>query len=187
MAYGPLPIEATEVQTQTLDDVHAATTSPTGSVSALLPTAAEKAALDAAVAPAAGNAFATLDDLESMLYTGTYAFAKGAANHSVVTIQVQDRHGVNLTKPTMAMVWLSDAASGAGLAAVDPTTFTITTGSELIDPATVKSAMIIQTDATGKAVVDIQSVAKTLYYVALQEFGGDDAHVSRKMVSGDYG
>lgn len=170
MGYGPLAPEATEIRDATLSSIDA-----------------YHPAMLGANAPGPDNPFVTQDDLGTMVDTGSFAFAKGAASHSVVTIQFKDRRGANLAFPVLGWVWVSDDPNGLGLSATKPTSVSVTTGASLIDLAQVPEATMIQSDATGKMVIDVGSNTKALYYIAAHLSGGDAAYVSRQMVTGDYG
>lgn len=111
--------------------------------------------------------------------------AAGTANISNVTLQVVDGAGASVGSVFNFDVWLSDAASGAGLTAVTASgTVTPTTGI-VLQTYTAKKALRIQTDATGKAVLAITDTAKTGFYVAVALRGV--AIVSAQLVTGNYG
>jgi hypothetical protein len=87
----------------------------------------------------------------------------GVANHSAVTFQVQDGLGNNIAYPVFIDVWLSDAVTGAGLTATTASGgFTVTTGA-LVATYTASKAIRVQTDVTGKVVLNILDTAKTLF------------------------
>lgn len=92
--------------------------------------------------------------------------AKGAANITLVTLQALDARGVAMTVPVLLDVWLSDAASGAGLTATTASGNVVagTAGADFLDMVS-KKAKIVQTDATGKYILSITDTALTLFVV----------------------
>jgi hypothetical protein len=111
--------------------------------------------------------------------------AAGTANISNVTLQVVDGAGASVASVFNLDVWLSDAASGAGLTGTTASGTVTTTTGIVLQTYTAKKALRIQTDATGKAVLAITDTAKTGFYVAVAL--GGKAIVGAQLVTGNYG
>lgn len=93
--------------------------------------------------------------------------APGSAGSNIcnVTLQAQDNEGFNVARVLNGKLWLSDAASGAGLTATTASGgISITTGAQL-GALTAAKAIDFQTDATGKAVLQITDTVKTAFKV----------------------
>jgi hypothetical protein len=90
----------------------------------------------------------------------------GSANITLVTLQACDNEGFSVAKVLNGIVWLSDAATGAGLTATSASGNVVagTAGTDLGD-LTSKKAKTFQTDATGKYILSITDTAKTAFYV----------------------
>lgn len=120
----------------------------------------------------------------------TFAFAAGAANVTEVTITVVDRLGNTVAGVFEMLTWLSDAATGAGLTATTASgtvTAKAASGADF-GALTAKKALILQTLATGVAILEITDTAKTGFYVGSNLVGlGDARGISSQLVSGDYG
>jgi hypothetical protein len=115
------------------------------------------------------------------------SFAPGAANHSIVTIQVQDNGGQNITGfPFDLDVIFSDNADGTGLTGTALTAESVTSG-VILNTYTAHKAFYIQTDNTGKVVLDITQASKPGYYVMVQAGCQPIPVVSAQMVAGNYG
>jgi hypothetical protein len=119
-----------------------------------------------------------------------FTIAAGGANVCEVTIQAKDAAGTNIARPVPLLVWLSDAATGAGLTG---TTASGTVQAKAASGAdfgvlTAKKALIAQTLANGSYILEITDTAKTGFYVGCEVLGDGLAHgVSRQLVTGDYG
>jgi hypothetical protein len=117
----------------------------------------------------------------------TFTIAPGAANHSVITIQVVDNGGQAVTGfPFDLDIIFSDNADGTGLTATALTAQSFTSG-VLLNTYTASKAFYVQTDNLGKVVVDITQAAKTAYVVMVQAGCQPLPAVSRALVAGDYG
>lgn len=92
--------------------------------------------------------------------------APGAANVCIATIQLQNNEGANVASATNLEVWVSDSAAGLGLTANANTTEVAATTGALMGILTTEKCWIIQTDATGKAVLSITDTGKHATYVA---------------------
>jgi hypothetical protein len=105
---------------------------------------------------------------------------------SLVTIQVLDELGNAMARKVVLDVWLSDAATGAGLTGTT-TSGAVAAGTAGVDliVRTAKKETLVITDATGKYILSITDTAKTGFYVAVQR--GDYLKVSAQLVTGNYG
>jgi hypothetical protein len=117
-----------------------------------------------------------------------FGIAPGAANHTVITITVQDNGGNPITGvPFDLDIILSDAATGVGLTATTPSGgFSITTGT-LLNTYVASKAAYVQTDGNGVVVMNITDTAKTGFFVMVQAGQQPVPAVSRQLVTGDYG
>ena len=109
-----------------------------------------------------------------------------AANISNATIQLKDAAAANLTHSCLVRVWLSDANTGVGLTSHAADTITASTGT-VWHVDTAAASLLVQTDATGKAVLVITDTHKTGFYVACDFANGRAYSVSAQMAGGDYG
>ena len=119
----------------------------------------------------------------------TFAAAAGAANVCEVTITVKDAAGATIADVFNLTIWLSDAATGAGLtgtSASGTVQAKSASGADL-GTLTAKKALVVQTLATGIYILEITDTAKTGFYpcAALPSTGA--TVVGTQLVSGDYG
>jgi hypothetical protein len=119
----------------------------------------------------------------------TFSIAPAGTNVSEVTITVKDGSGVAVAKVHYLDVWLSDAATGAGLTGTTASgTVTAKASSGVvIQTNTAKKALRVQTLATGVFVLEITDSAKTGFYVATTVPLTGAAAVSSQLVTGSYG
>jgi hypothetical protein len=118
-----------------------------------------------------------------------YSIAAGGANVCEVTLTVQDGHGNAMAVPIVLNVWLSDAATGAGLTASSASGTVQAKSASGADfgALTAKKALVVQTKADGTYILEITDTAKTGFYVAAElPFAGLPV-ISRQLVTGDYG
>ena len=117
----------------------------------------------------------------------TFSPAPGAATICDVTVTLVDGNGVAVPAVHSFDLWLSDAASGAGLTATaaSGTVTNAAAGGVVISTYTPKKALRVQTLATGVFVLEITDSAKTGFYVAASL--GGRAVVSAQLVAGNYG
>jgi predicted RecA/RadA family phage recombinase len=117
----------------------------------------------------------------------TLSPAASTANICLVTIQVKDSAGNNITAPTVIDITLSDAATGVGLTATTASG-AVAAGASGTDLGTLtsKKALRSMTDATGKYILSITDTAKTGFYVTAT-VGGRKTTVSAQLVTGNYG
>ena len=115
--------------------------------------------------------------------------AAGASNVCEVTIQAKNLAGANIARQVLALVWLSDAATGIGLtatAASGAVTAKASSGQDM-GPITAKKALWIQTKADGSFILSITDSAKTGYYVCVAQPGVTAPTVSAQLITGNYG
>jgi len=120
----------------------------------------------------------------------SFSIAAGGANVCWVTIQTKDAAGTNIARPVPLLVWLSDAATGAGLTGTGASgTVQAKSGAGTdFGTLTAKKALIVQTLADGSYILEITDTAKTGFYVGCEVLGAGLARgISRQLTSGDYG
>jgi hypothetical protein len=129
---------------------------------------------------------ARLNQLGDQAASVTISPAAGAANVSLVTIQCLNAAGAAIAHKEVLDVWLSDAATGAGLTGTTASGAVAagTAGTDLI-VRTAKKETLVNTDATGKYILSITDTGKTGFYVAVQR--GSQLTVSAQLVAGNYG
>lgn len=118
----------------------------------------------------------------------TLAAAQGGANVCEVTLTAKDYLGDTLAAVTHFDVWLSDAATGAGLtgtAASGTVTAKAESGS-VIDTYTAKKALRVQTLATGIFILEITDSGATAFNVCVSVPGTGKTAVLT-LAAGDYG
>lgn len=126
--------------------------------------------------------------LETCPYAATFTPAAGAANISLVSIQLLDATGANLAQPINMDVWLSDAATGAGLTATTASGAVAAGASGAVfGTLTSKMALRVQTTAAGLFILSITDTAKTGFYVCAQVPGSGFTFVSAQLITGNYG
>ncbi|MDF2434834.1 MAG: hypothetical protein JWP44_4465 [Mucilaginibacter sp.] len=109
------------------------------------------------------------------------------ANVSLVTFQVVDNKGVAIAAVFDLDIWLSDAATGAGLTATTASgAVTPTVGIDLID-YTAKKAFHGQTNASGILTLSITDTAKTLFFPCVQVPGSGLTVVGTRLTTPKYG
>lgn len=119
----------------------------------------------------------------------TFAAAQGSTNICNVTLTVKDAAGATLAGIRNLEVWLSDAATGAGLTATTASgTVTAKSGEGTVLTAlTAKKHIIVQTKADGTFILEITDSAKTAFYVCAALPGTGVPEVSSQLVTGNYG
>lgn len=150
----------------------------------LTATAAELNALDGVTATVA-----ELNLLDNMPATVTFAAAAGGANVCEVTVTVKDAAGATIAEVFTFDIWLSDAATGAGLTGTTASgTVTVKTASGVvIATLTAKKNLRVQTLATGIFILEITDSAKTAFYVCVEAPGTGKTVVSAVLETADYG
>lgn len=119
----------------------------------------------------------------------TFSIAAAGANVSEVTITVKDGAGVAVAGVHHLDVWLSDAATGAGLTGTTASgTVTAKAASGIVlSTYTAKKALRVQTLATGIFILEITDTAKTTFYVAATSPLTGRASVSAQLATASYG
>lgn len=115
--------------------------------------------------------------------------AAGGSNVCEITLQVIDNEDRAVAGVFNLDLWLSDAASGAGLTATTASGTVAAKASSGQDMGTLtsKKALRIQTLATGAYILSITDTAKTLFYPCAQLQNRDGAIVGAQLVTGNYG
>ena len=132
---------------------------------------------------------AELNLVDGQPATVAMAIAAGGANVAEVTLTVKDAAGATLTGIRNLEVWLSDAATGAGLTGTTASgTVTAKDASGTVLTAiTAKQHMSVQTLATGVFVLAITDTAKSGFYVAVKHPLTGAPIVSAQLITANYG
>lgn len=119
----------------------------------------------------------------------TFAAASAAANVCEVTITVVDSAGVAIAGVFELDVWLSDAATGAGLTgtAASGTVTAKAASGAVVGTYTAKKALRVQTLATGVFILEITDTAKTAFYPCATLPTTGATVVGTVLATGDYG
>jgi hypothetical protein len=117
------------------------------------------------------------------------AAAAGGANVCEVTFTVQDAAGATIAGVFNLDIWLSDAASGAGLTATSASGAVAAKSASGADLGTLtaKKALRVQTLATGIYTLSITDAAKTGFYPCAQVPGLGRTNVGTQLITGNYG
>jgi hypothetical protein len=117
------------------------------------------------------------------------AASAGASNVSNVVCTVTDAAGNTIAGVHNFDLWLSDAASGAGLTGTTASgTVTVKSASgEVVGTYTTKKALRVQTLATGLFTLEITDSAKTLFKVCAQVPGSGQTVVGVTLLTASYG
>lgn len=117
------------------------------------------------------------------------AAAAGGANVAEVTFTVKDAAGVAIAGVFNMDIWLSDAATGAGLsstAASGTVQAKAASGTDLA-VLTTKKALRVQTKTDGTYILEITDSSKTAYYPCAQVPGLGRTNVGTRLITGNYG
>jgi len=119
----------------------------------------------------------------------TFAAAAGGSNVAEVTITPRDAAGAALAGVRTLEMWLSDAATGAGITGTTASgTVTAKSGEGTVLTAlTAKKHLSAQTKAAGTFVLEITDSAKTGFYVCVKNPATGLVSVSAQLVTGNYG
>lgn len=125
---------------------------------------------------------------QTLISARTLSPAAAGSNVCEVTITAVDGAGATIAGVWNADVWLSDAASGAGLTGTTASgTVTAKAASGIVLATyTAKKAIRVQSLATGIFVLEITDSAKTGFYVTVQNATGG-VSVSAQLVAGNHG
>lgn len=115
--------------------------------------------------------------------------AASTANVSLVTIQFKDANNNNVAYPVNFDLWLSDAATGAGLTGTLASGAIVAGASGIIFGADIvtKKVFKCQSTAAGLFILSITDTAKTGFYVCVTTPGDGQPIVSAQLVAGNYG
>jgi hypothetical protein len=100
-----------------------------------------------------------------------FAVAGGAQNVAEVTCTVKDAAGVAMTRPVLCHVWLSDSATGEGLAAQPDAIAVKAAGGTSIAVLTANKAILAQTTGAGVLVIQVTDAAQTAMKICVQPLG----------------
>lgn len=119
----------------------------------------------------------------------TFTPAAGAANVCDVVVAVTSASGAALAGVRNLRLWLSDAATGAGLTGTSASgTVTAASGEgTVLATHTAKKDLTVQTKAAGTFTLEITDGAKTGFYVCAEIPGRGVIAVSAQLVTADYG
>ncbi len=119
----------------------------------------------------------------------TFSAAAGGANVCEITITIVDAAGVAVPGVFNFDLWLSDAATGAGLTATTASGAVAVKTSSGVDLATLvsKKALRVQTLATGVYILSITDAAKTGFYPCAQVPGVGTTMVGAQLITANYG
>jgi len=125
----------------------------------------------------------------SPVFNIDFAFAKGAANHSTCTMTVKDEKGAAIGEIQPMLVYISDSAVGAGLAAVSPTNLAAGAKGTYLNELTANTSALCLTDSNGQFALDITDAVTQVYYVCATPMAGQSGFVavSRIMSAADFG
>jgi hypothetical protein len=121
--------------------------------------------------------------------SASFTITAGGANVCEVAITLVDGKGNTVAGAQPMLVWLSDAATGAGLTATSASGTVQAKSASGADfgTLTAKKALIVQPLATGIYTLEITDTAKTGFYVAAQNPYSGQNIVSRQLITADYG
>ena len=121
--------------------------------------------------------------------TVSFSAAAGGSNVCEITVTVKDAAGNTLADVFNFDLWLSDAATGAGLTATSASGAVAAKTSSGADLATLtsKKALRVQTLATGVYILSITDSAKTTFYPCAQVPGTGRTSVGTQLITANYG
>lgn len=123
------------------------------------------------------------------LMSFTFAYAPGASNIATVQLTAVDGNGAVEAGVPPFLLWLSDAATGAGLTATTASgavAVVSTFGADFAD-LTAKKLKLVQPNVSGVYKLSITDTAKTGFYIcALNPYTGQVVP-SRQLLTADYG
>lgn len=126
---------------------------------------------------------------EGVPFSFTMTPAAAGANVTEVTLQAVDYFGKAIAKVVNFDLWLSDAATGAGLTATTASGAVAAKASSGTDFATLtaKKALRVQTKADGSYILSITDTAKTAFKVCAQVPDSGVTIVGVTLATGNYG
>ncbi len=137
----------------------------------------------------AGDGNAPFFEGSNVSTTNSFTIAAGGANVSEIAIAMLDGNGDAVASAIPLTVWLSDAATGAGLTGTGASGTVQAKSASGADfgVLSAKKALIAQSLATGIYTLEITDTSKTGFYVCIQNPFTGAISVSRQLVTGDYG
>ncbi|SRR5579885_2050282 len=135
-----------------------------------------------------GNLYDSLGNIIPGRVTFTITGGGGGATPiALVTAQVVDANGLAIAQVFELSLWLSDAATGAGLTATAASgAVAAGTPGTVIASKVSKKALDVLTDATGAFQLSITDTGTTGFFVAVETPGTGVVAVSRQLAAGDY-
>lgn len=132
---------------------------------------------------------AELNALDGAATTFTFEADAAAANVCEVTVTAKDAAGATVAAPLNFDLWLSDAATGAGLTGTAASgTVTVKSASgAVIGTYEAKKALRVQSQATGVFILEITDTAKTTFYPVAQVPATGKLSIGTILATGDYG
>lgn len=125
--------------------------------------------------------------VKAMHRSWSFSAASGAANVCNITLQACDNEGSPIKALLNFDFWLSDSATGAGLAATGGSSeLTCSTGA-LIGIYTTLKAWRLQTDVNGVCVAVVTATGKPLDFACASVTGHAGAIVSTQLAAANYG
>lgn len=115
--------------------------------------------------------------------------AASTANVCLVTIQAKNNEGENYAAILNMTVWLSDAATGAGLTGTTASG-AVAAGASGVDLSALvsKKALSVQTNTSGVYILSITDTSKTAFYVCAKlEAGRKVAPQTKLLATANYG
>lgn len=132
---------------------------------------------------------AELNELDGLISGFTFAAAQGASNVTEVTVTAVEADGTTtVASPVIFTIWLSDAATGAGLTSTSAsgTVQAKSASGADFEVMTAKKAIKVQALATGIYILEITDTAKTAFFVCAQTPHGE-TKIATVLATGDYG
>ena len=129
-------------------------------------------------------------DFESPVYNVRWLYAVGAEDHATITIEVRDKKGDLIGEVAPLLIYISDSASGEGLAATGSSgVIAAGTSGTVLQELTTKKAAIVLTGADGKFVWDVVDDTTQVYYLCAAPLAGMSGFVavSRILSAADFG
>lgn len=117
----------------------------------------------------------------------TIAAAAGAANVCNVTFTLVDLAPAAVLTPLLFDIWLSDAATGAGLTATTATGGIAAVTGVIWSVQTASKALRVQANASGVFTLAITDTAKTTFFPAAQNPASGLVTVGTRLVTANYG
>jgi hypothetical protein len=128
-----------------------------------------------------------LDKVNAESLGATFSATAGAANTTAVAISFTDHTGTTLEETTWFELWLSDNATGAGVAAAAPNTSATVTGGVEVTEYVTDVAWLVQAPADGNFELTLVDTAKQQLYVCIKHPVTGRTVVLGQLQTADYG